>query len=111
MDDRPSHLAAIWPVPSVIVASIEPVPSRGSMRMLRTTPATLAVGSGTGLVYGDDTVESLDPLSQVLGSDVSSRPRESLDQATQQCHEREVWQYRPAGDPLAGRGGMRGCML
>jgi hypothetical protein len=57
MDDLPSHLAAIWPVPSVIGASIEP----GSLTRINADVANdsrdTAVGSGSGLVYGDDTVE------------------------------------------------------
>lgn len=36
----PSHLTTSSPVPSIIVASIEPVPSVGSIRMFWMTPAT-----------------------------------------------------------------------
>jgi trk system potassium uptake protein len=38
-------------------------------------------------------------MSQVLGSNVCSRPRQPVDQAAEQCHEGEVWQYRRAGEP------------
>lgn len=40
-EERPSHRATIWSVPSMIVASTDPPVSVGSIRMFWTTPATL----------------------------------------------------------------------